>query len=148
MKKVNDKKIMWKQFKNYFKQKYLSDRYYDDNIKEFHEMRLGQLTMEEYANKSLELLRYVRYIIDDKVKIQRFLSGMPRAYKDRNEFDEPRTLEEAIRKAKYCYDQNKRKHVVYKKWKYKKNEKFDQRNKYFKPYHFRNKQKASITRCE
>ena len=51
------------------KQKYLSDRYYDDKIKEFHELRLGQLTMEEYANKFLELFRYVRYIRDDKVKI-------------------------------------------------------------------------------
>ena len=39
------------QFKKYFKQKYLSDRYYDDKIKEFHELRLGQQTMEEYANK-------------------------------------------------------------------------------------------------
>ena len=63
--------------------------------------------MEEYANKFLELLRYVRYIRDDKVKIQCFLSGLPQAYKDKIEFDEPRTLEEAIKKAKYCYDQNK-----------------------------------------
>ena len=46
VKNINDKKIVWKQFKKYFKQKYLSDRYYHDNIKEFHEMRLGQLTME------------------------------------------------------------------------------------------------------
>ena len=52
-----------------FKQKYLSDRYYDDEIKEFHELKWGQLTMEEYANKFLEILRYVRYIKDDKVKI-------------------------------------------------------------------------------
>ena len=28
--------------------------------------------MEEYANKFLELLRYVGYIKDEKVKIQRF----------------------------------------------------------------------------
>ena len=67
-------------------------------------MILGQLTMEEYANKFLELLRYVRYIRDDKMKIQHFLSGLPQSYKDITEFDEPRTLEEAIRKAKYCYD--------------------------------------------
>ena len=57
--------------------------------------------MEEYANKFLELLRYVRYIKDEKVKIQRFLSGFPQSYKDRIEFYEPRTLEEGIRKAKY-----------------------------------------------
>ena len=74
---INDRNIAWKQFKKYFKQKYLSDMYYDDKIKEFHKMRLGQLNMEEYANKLLELLRYVRYIRDDKVKIQHFLSGLP-----------------------------------------------------------------------
>ena len=87
-----------------FNQKYLSDRYYDDKIKEFHELRLGQQTMEEYANKFLELLRYVRYIKYEKLKIWHFLSGLPQYYKDRIEFYEPRNLEEAIRKAKYCYE--------------------------------------------
>ena len=62
VKKINDKNIVWKQLKKYFKQKYLSGGYYDDKIKEFHELKLGQLIMEEYANKFLELLRYVRYI--------------------------------------------------------------------------------------
>ena len=68
---------MWKQFRKYFKEKYLSDRYYDDKIKEFHELRLGQQIMEEYANNVLELLRYFRYIKDEKVKIQHFLNGFP-----------------------------------------------------------------------
>ena len=95
------KRTAWKQFKKYFKQKYLSDRYYDDKIKEFHEMILRQQTMEEYANNFLELLRYVRYIKYEKVKIQRFLSGFPQYYKDIIDFYEPRTLEEVIRKAKY-----------------------------------------------
>ena len=89
----------------------------------------------------LELLRYVRYIRDDKVKIQRFLSGLPQEYKERIEFDEPRTLEEAIRKAKYFYDHNKRKLYIHKAWKDKKNEKFDQRKKGLKPSHFRNQQR-------
>ena len=92
--------------------------------------------MEEYANKFLELLRYVRYIRDDKVKIQCFLSGLPQSYKDIIEFDEPRTLEEAIRKDMYCYNQNKRKPSIHKEWKEKKNENFDQRKKGFKPSHF------------
>ena len=55
--------------------------------------------------KFFELLRYVRYIKDEKVKIQRFLSGLPQYYKDIIEFYEPRTLEEAIRKDKYFYEQ-------------------------------------------
>ena len=71
---------------------YLFDRYYDDKIKEFHELKLGQHTMEEYTNKFLELLRYVRYIRDDKLRIYQFMSGIPQTYIDRIKFDEPRTL--------------------------------------------------------
>ena len=73
VKKINEMNILWKQFRKYFKEKYLFDRYYDDTIKEFHEMRLGHQTMEEYANKFLDLLRHFRYIKEEKVKIQRFL---------------------------------------------------------------------------
>ena len=99
-------------------------------------MKLGQLTMEEYANKFLELLSDVRYIQDDKLKIQHFLSGIPQSYKDRIEFDEPWTLEEEIRKAKYFYDNNKkRKPDFHKEWKDKKNEKFDQMKKGFESPH-------------
>ena len=67
------------------------------------------MTMDEYANKFLELLRYVKYIRDDKVKYQHFLSGFSQSYKDIIEFDEIQTLNETIRKEKYCYEQNKSK---------------------------------------
>ena len=36
VKRVNERRIVWKQFKKYFKQNYLFDRYYDDKFKEFH----------------------------------------------------------------------------------------------------------------
>ena len=62
------------------------------------------MTTYEYVHKLLDLLRYVKYSKDDKVKIQHFLSGIPHSYKDRIEFDEPQTLEEEIRKVEYCYD--------------------------------------------
>ena len=94
--------------------------------------------MEEYANKFLELLRYVGYIKYEKVKIQCFLSGLPQSYKDQIEFYEPRTLEEAIRKYKYCYEQRKNKLEYQKTWKDKRSEKYDQRKKGYKPSNFRN----------
>ena len=72
------------------------------------------------------------------MKVQRFLSGFPQSYKDIIEFYEPITLEEAIRKAKYCYEQSKGKPDHQKTWKEKKNEKSDQRKKGFKPSNFRN----------
>jgi hypothetical protein len=61
--------------------------------------------MEKYKKKFLGLLKYVRFIGDEKVKIQRFLSGLPAFYKEKIKYDEPKTLTEAIRKAKYLYDQ-------------------------------------------
>ena len=64
------------------------------------------------------------------------MSGLPQSYKYRNEFYEPRTLEEAIRKAKYCYEQRNNKPDYHKTWKEKKNEKSDQRKKGFKPSNF------------
>ena len=94
--------------------------------------------MEEYANKFLKLLRYVKYIKDEKVKIQRFLSGLPQSYEDKIDFYEPRTLEEAIKKAKYCYDQNKGNLNYHKVWKDMRNEKSNQRKKGFKPSNFMN----------
>ena len=89
--------------------------------------------MEEYANNFLELLRYVKYIKDEKVKIQRFMSGLPQSYKDIIEFYESRTLVEAIRKAKYFYEQSKGKPNYHKTWKDKKNENSDQKKNGFKP---------------
>ena len=97
--------------------------------------------MEDYANKFMELLRYVKYIKDEKVKIQHFLSGLPQSYRDKIEFYEPRTLEETIKKAKYCYEQRKRKLDVHKAWKDNRNENSDQRKKGLKPYNLRNHQR-------
>ena len=45
--------------------------------------------------------------------------------KDRIEFYEPKTMEEVIRKAKYCYEQIKGKHDYHKTLKDKKSEKYE-----------------------
>ena len=65
---------------------------------------------DEYTSKFLELLRYVPYLKEEKAKIQRFISGFPIAFKDRIEFDKPRSMEEATRKLKHCYEQLK--HII------------------------------------
>jgi len=45
-------------------------------MKYFFELRLGNMTMAEYKKKFLGLLKYVGFIMDEKVKIQRFLNGL------------------------------------------------------------------------
>ena len=77
--------------------------------KECYELRLGAMTMKELYSKFLSLLHYVPYIIDEKPKMQWFLSCFPIMFKEGIEYDNPKTLEEAMRKENLCYDQNKNK---------------------------------------
>jgi hypothetical protein len=96
MKGVHEKDLSWERFEKYFLKKYLSEKYFDEKTKEFYELKLGQLTIEEYVNKFLDLLSYVPYIKAEKAKVQRFISGLPRDYRNRIELDETKTLEETI----------------------------------------------------
>jgi hypothetical protein len=67
---LKEKQLEWSDFKKYFKKQYLFVTYYEIKTKEFYELRLGQMTMEDIINKFLELLRFVPYIREYKVKIQ------------------------------------------------------------------------------
>jgi hypothetical protein len=44
-------------------------------MKELFELKLGNMTMEEYEGIFLELMRYVDFIKDENVNIYRLLSG-------------------------------------------------------------------------
>jgi hypothetical protein len=52
-------------------------------------------------------LKYVSFIKDETVKIQRYLSGFPSFINDKIQYDDPNTLEETVRRAKCLYDQKK-----------------------------------------
>jgi hypothetical protein len=45
---IRKKDITWREFKRYFKKKYLNTRYYDRKMKEFFELKLGSMTIDEY----------------------------------------------------------------------------------------------------
>jgi hypothetical protein len=66
VKGVHEKDLSWKQFDKYFRKHYLLEKYMDGKTKEFYELWLGKLTIEEFVNKFLELLRYVPYIKYEK----------------------------------------------------------------------------------
>jgi hypothetical protein len=70
VKGIHENDLSWKQFEKYFKEKYLSEKYFDGKSKEFYELRPGQLTIEEYINKFLEMIRCVPYIKYEKEKVQ------------------------------------------------------------------------------
>ena len=104
VKNIKEKYVTWRTFKKYFKMKFLSEQYYEERAKEFYELKLGSMSMKELSSKFLSLLRYVPYINDENPKIQMFLSCLPLSFKDRNEFQNAKTLEEVMRKANLYYE--------------------------------------------
>jgi hypothetical protein len=98
--RLKEKNVTWKEFKKHFENKYLAKRYYDKKMKEFFELKLGSMTIDEYERIFLELLKYVPFIKDEAVKIQRYLSGIPSFISDKIQYDDPKTLEETIRREK------------------------------------------------
>lgn len=78
---------------------------------------MGSMTDEEYNRQFLELLRYVPYLKEKKVKAQGFISGFLVAFKYMFEFDEPRLLEETIQKLKNYYEKSKNRYETKRDWK-------------------------------
>jgi hypothetical protein len=73
-------------------------------MKDFFELKMGNMTIDEYEQRFLELLKYVSFIKHEIVKIQRYLSGLPPSIRDKIQYDDPKTMEETIRREKFLYE--------------------------------------------
>jgi len=111
-------------FQRYFKEKYLTKRFYDEKAKEFHDLRLGKMSMDEFITEFTSLLQYVPYIREDKAKVQWYISSLPLFMKEWLGFDNSKTMDKVIRKAHICYQYNKKKGDQGKRWADKKGSKF------------------------
>ena len=78
-------------------------------MEELFELKMGNLTMNAYEKIFLEILTYVDYIKDEKVNIQGFLSGLTTFYKDKIQYNVPKTLKEVIWKENHLYKLDKNK---------------------------------------
>ena len=65
------------------------------------------MTMDAFINRFLELLHYVPYIKDEKVKIQQFLGCLPPNFQKRIEFSMTKTLGTTLDKDRIYYEQGK-----------------------------------------
>ena len=63
--------------------------------------------MDSFINIFLDMLHYVPYINDEKVKIQQFLGCLPLNFWERIEFDMPKTLDTTLHKSRICYEHGK-----------------------------------------
>ena len=85
----------------------MSESYYERKAKEFYELNLIQMNIKDLINIFLNLLRFVPYIKEEKMNLKSFLSFLSQYYKDRIEFSNPKTLDEALRKARLCFELQK-----------------------------------------
>ena len=102
---IAEKELTWVEFENIFSEQYLSEHYYDGKRKEFYELKMGQLSDDEYATKFIELLRYFPYLKDENVKIQKFISGLPIKFIHKIELLEPPTMKDVIKNMRHYYEQ-------------------------------------------
>jgi hypothetical protein len=61
-------------------------------MKDFFELKLGCMPIDEYERMFLEFLKYVFFIKKEKVKIQRHLSRIPSFISDTIQYDDPNIL--------------------------------------------------------
>ena len=66
---VREQNITWEKFQRYFKERYLTEHFYDEKAREFHDLCLGQQTMDEFITCFTSFLRYVPYIREEKAKV-------------------------------------------------------------------------------
>lgn len=77
----------------------------------------------------MELIRYVDYIREERVKIHSFIGGIPLSYRGRIEFSNPWTLEGAILIMTCCNEKRKTKVKVKPSWKVKFKKGFENKNR-------------------
>ena len=65
---------------------------------------MGSVTMDAFIYRFLDLLHYVPYIKDDKVKIQQFLGCLCPNFREGIEFDMPKNLDTTLHKARIFYE--------------------------------------------
>ena len=103
-KKDEVREICWSKLCKIFQEKYMLEILFDRKVKEFHELRMGFMTMDAFINRFIGLLHYVPYIKDEKVKIQQFLGCLPPSFWDRIEFNMPKNLDTTLDKARLYYE--------------------------------------------
>jgi hypothetical protein len=84
------------------------------------------------------MLKYVAFIKDEQLKIHRYLSGFPSIISNKIQYDDPKTLEETIRRAKCLYEHQRVRPTFQMASKDKMKIKVDRRKKGAKPPFFRN----------
>lgn len=105
-----DDSIAWDTFKRQFANMFVPKHFIDQMRIEFEQLQQGSMTVAEYNHKFLRLSRFAEKLIDtEAMKVERFIGGLsPTIQKDVTIVIAPQTLEDAIKRAYWSEDANKK----------------------------------------
>ena len=85
------REIWWSKFHNIFQEKYMSERFFDRKVKEFHELRMGPMTMDSL-------------LTDFLICCIMYHTSWIRNFPERIEFDMPKTFDTTLHKYRLFYE--------------------------------------------
>ena len=68
--------ISWEILEERFRRKYLPAYYEEQQVGAFHALVQGNITIEEYEIRFMELVKYVSYMDNDQRKVECFVYGL------------------------------------------------------------------------
>lgn len=77
--------------------------YFNKKDKYFHDLKLDKMTMDELVCKSSNLLCCMLYLKEKKEKVHHFLHCLSLSLKERINYENKGTIDEAITKLYICY---------------------------------------------
>ena len=92
--------ITWEKFVGIFRKRWLPQTFYDQKLLDFQNLKQGDLSVHEYCEKFIRLLKYVPpYQQDTNLKVRKFIMGLNSRIGGVVDVLAPRTMEEALEKA-------------------------------------------------
>jgi hypothetical protein len=91
--------VSWELFKEWFRERYLSEEFIECHLNEFNALRQGGRTVPEYEAHFMELLWYAPHLNTKKLKVNRFMFGLNDSLCVKVRILMPQTLHDVIQKA-------------------------------------------------
>jgi len=91
--------VSWEMFKEWFRERYLSEEFIERQLNEFNPLRQGGRTVPEYEARFIELLRYAPHLNTKKLKVNRFVFGLNDNLRAKVRILMSQTLHDAVQKA-------------------------------------------------
>jgi hypothetical protein len=93
--------ISWELFEERFQRKYLSAYYQEQHVGAFHALVQGNITMEEYEIRFMELIKYVSYMDTDQRQAERFVYGLNPKTRTMVRMWKPSSVTKEVENARY-----------------------------------------------